>query len=241
LMIVNLDYATLTIGAEIMASDRYQFDHQRFQRRFLQALARCFADALPDQEDDICAQINALVPSIYEANAGMIEDEPSEMHLRMTSLVLAGYRVLLPRLSPPERIREILCAALKEPFSGEIKPGFRQWLDTTPDALKGMAEGSKGRAAGYGETFLFEHEGDGEGHFFATNIKRCFYHSFFVANGAPEMTTVFCEWDNIWAEEIVPARHGLRFDRPTTLGYGGDMCRFQFRRVPKQVDGDRSG
>jgi hypothetical protein len=175
-----------------------------------------------------------MTPAIYEANAGMLEDEMSQAHLRMTSLVPASYRALLSRMAPPERILDILKIAFKEPFSAEMKPGFRQWLDTTPDPLKGMADGAKARATWqYGKTFEFEHEGEGDGDYFASNVKRCFYHSFFVANGAPELTPVFCEWDSIWTEEIVPARHGIRFDRPTTLGYGGDMCRFQFRKVGK--------
>jgi hypothetical protein len=102
-----------------------------------------------------------------------------------------------------------------------------------------MAHGSRTRATHtYGATFEFEHEGDGSGDFFASNVTRCFYHTFFLANGAPELTPVFCDWDNLWAEEIVPARHGLRFARPTTLASGGDMCRFQFHRETAAPAGD---
>jgi hypothetical protein len=222
-----------------MSSNPYRGRREVFQHQYFQALSRCLADAVPGEEAELCQAIEALVPAIFEANAAMIEDEPSEFHLRMTSLVLASYRVLLPRLSPPERILEILQYALKEPYRAEMKSGFRQWLDTAPNLLKGMAEGARAKATwGYGKTFTFEYEGDGEGDFFASNVTRCFYHSFFVANGAPELTPVFCEWDSIWAEEIDPTQHGLRFDRPTTLGYGGGMCRFQFRKVAKEPAGD---
>jgi hypothetical protein len=34
-----------------------------------------------------------------------------------------------------------------------------------------------------------------------------------------------------WIEAIDPARHGFRFDRATTIGYGGSYCPFRFTRA----------
>ena len=46
------------------------------------------------------------------------------------------------------------------------------------------------------------------------------------------LTPVFCDWDANWASAIDPARHGFRFERPTTLGLGGDGCYFRHTREP---------
>ena len=64
-----------------------------------------------------------------------------------------------------------------------------------------------------------------------TNIHRCFYNDFFRANGAPEVTPIFCAMDYLWAEELEKPQYGVRFERPTTLARGDDMCRFQFTKI----------
>lgn len=45
------------------------------------------------------------------------------------------------------------------------------------------------------------------------------------------MTPVMCAFDKAWIEAIDPARHGFRFDRATTIGYGGSHCPFHFTRT----------
>jgi hypothetical protein len=62
--------------------------------------------------------------------------------------------------------------------------------------------------------------------------RKCFWHDFFVAIGHLELTTVLCEFDRNWFDVISPERHGFRFERKTTLGYGGTHCPFHFLRVP---------
>jgi len=65
-----------------------------------------------------------------------------------------------------------------------------------------------------------------------TNIHRCFFNDFFRANGAAEVTSIFCALDNVWVDALHEARYGVRFARPTTLAQGADACRFQFSRAP---------
>jgi hypothetical protein len=40
-----------------------------------------------------------------------------------------------------------------------------------------------------------------------------------------------CAFDKAWIEAIDPARQGFRFDRATTIGYGGSYCPFRFTRT----------
>jgi hypothetical protein len=51
--------------------------------------------------------------------------------------------------------------------------------------------------------------------------------------GRPELTSVLCEFDRNWLAMISPERHGFRFERKTTLGYGGASCPFHFFRVSR--------
>lgn len=65
------------------------------------------------------------------------------------------------------------------------------------------------------------------------NIERCSFNEFFRRNGAPELTAVMCAFDTVRAEELSNPEYGLRFERPTTLGWGDDLCRFQFTNTRK--------
>ena len=66
---------------------------------------------------------------------------------------------------------------------------------------------------------------------YLVNVKKCFYHNFFVANEVPQLTPIFCDFDNVWGDELKKKGINVRFDRPETMGYGGDMCKFQFTRI----------
>jgi hypothetical protein len=70
---------------------------------------------------------------------------------------------------------------------------------------------------------------------FSMTATKCFYADFFRAVGVPQLTRVFCHWDQNWIEPIDPARHKIRFDRPTTMGYGGRECPFIFKRIAASV------
>ena len=60
------------------------------------------------------------------------------------------------------------------------------------------------------------------------NIHQCFFNDFFRANGAPELTALFCRVDNLWMDELANPKYRVRAERPTALGFGDDVCRFQF-------------
>ena len=83
----------------------------------------------------------------------------------------------------------------------------------------------------YGPSFTFEHERDDQDAFWV-KISRCYYHDYFKAHGASELTPVFCDWDANWASAINPRRHGFHFERPTTLGFGDSACYFRYTRGP---------
>ncbi len=47
-------------------------------------------------------------------------------------------------------------------------------------------------------------------------------------NQAPELTSVFCDWDSLWIDELEDGRYGMDFGRNETIGSEGEVCRFCF-------------
>lgn len=186
-------------------------------------LGQSHADVIDVEIVDELAQLDA-------ERACWAVDAQSAGHLKLTSLLLASYRVLMRKL-PSEEATMLLQKAFVEPWR-ELTARVRAALDTADDPFLFLSTASKEKEVRtYGPTFTFERERD-DADAYLLNIRRCFYHDYFVAHDAAELTRIFCEWDRSWFDAIAPDRHKVRFDRPTTLGYGGDMCRFQFRRVP---------
>jgi hypothetical protein len=41
-----------------------------------------------------------------------------------------------------------------------------------------------------------------------------------------------CDINANWIDAIDPAKHAVRFERPSMLGYGDDKCQFYYYRLP---------
>ncbi|GAB4479189.1 MAG: hypothetical protein Kow00124_24480 [Anaerolineae bacterium] len=59
----------------------------------------------------------------------------------------------------------------------------------------------------------------------AFNVYSCFYLDVLTAYGAPELTRLFCQLDDVIYGALPP---GLAFERAGTLGRGDDRCDFRF-------------
>jgi L-2-amino-thiazoline-4-carboxylic acid hydrolase len=62
---------------------------------------------------------------------------------------------------------------------------------------------------------------------FAFNIHRCFYLDVLRAYGAPELTAMFCQLDDLAYAALPPS---IRWERTKTLGRGDGLCDFRFSR-----------
>lgn len=181
---------------------------------------------------EIDQTISHTQAKIEQQHARWIEDEPSKFHLRFMALLLASYRTLL-ELMPKEDVLALLTRATIEPNRRAIGEGVKYALDHAPDPMMVLVDASKQREElFFGRTFTFERHQDTH-HAYILHVKRCFYHQLALENDTPELMQILCKWDWIWATAIEPAKHGFSFELPTTLGYGGDMCRFWFRRLTK--------
>jgi len=179
----------------------------------------------------------ALTSAIQTAQAeleqryqGWIVDAASRFHLSFMALIVAAYRALSDVMPKPDALTLVKRAVI-EPTRDVIQASVRTALDAASDPMRVLVEASKQREVYFfGRTFGFERRQDDDQAYLLL-VTECFYHRFAVANAAPELMTVLCQWDWIWADAISPKRHGFSFELPTTLGYGGDACRFCFRRL----------
>ncbi len=62
---------------------------------------------------------------------------------------------------------------------------------------------------------------------FAFNVHRCFYLDVFTAYGAPELTALYCQLDDLLYATWSPL---IRWERKKTLGRGDDCCNFRYSR-----------
>jgi hypothetical protein len=173
--------------------------------------------------------IRQRAQAIETEHLALLGDEASRQNLHYATAVLAGYEALRPRHSH-EQALELLKAAFVQ--SGTwVREKTRAWLDGSQDGFTELVNISKQREAHvFGDGFVFERERD-DNEAYLLNVRRCFWHDFFTRVNIPDLTRVLCEFDRNWFEAIDPARHGFRFERATTLGYGGSHCPFNFVRV----------
>ncbi len=65
----------------------------------------------------------------------------------------------------------------------------------------------------------------------AFNVNRCFYLDTLTTYGAPELTRVFCDGDDVYFPALEPS---ITWERTTTLGRGGDRCDFRWLRAASE-------
>ncbi|QIS12044.1 L-2-amino-thiazoline-4-carboxylic acid hydrolase [Nocardia arthritidis] len=186
------------------------------------------------RENDLPAtvldEMRARHAELTAANAHLVIDEPSRWNAAMALALVAAHEYLVPRLGCAESIAAVQVAFV-EPLGDQVRAATRQLLDAAPDPFAAMVELTRARERdAFGPTFTFDHPADDERSYHC-DVVRCFYHEVLVANSAPELTTVMCEFDANWIGAIDPAVDGFRFERATTIGRGGTHCPFNFDRV----------
>jgi hypothetical protein len=207
---------------------------QMLSNSYVKEIRTQLQTALPSQADQIANQIMPLSDTLYAQNEVLIVDAPAATNIRLTSLALATYRLL--QQAGVDR-RTSLCliqAALVEPSRKKMALFSHLIVRFWPDPLRLMSSISRNKArTAYGKAFIFEYQTDDLRSYFTSHIKKCLYHDFFKANGAPELTVVFCAFDDNWSDVMKGPKSRLQFTRPTTVAAGDDMCRFEFRRTER--------
>lgn len=92
----------------------------------------------------------------------------------------------------------------------------------------------------FGQSFVFDHPLDDDNQYIA-DVHRCHYHDVLAVSGAAQLTPILCAFDATWIDVIDPSRHGFTFERPSTIGTGGNTCPFTFRRMKERSRERRQG
>ena len=185
--------------------------------------------------EEIETAVRDRMTKLTEQNEARMIDAPSRQWLLLASMILAAYRELLPLVGDEQAglsiLRNAMAAPFKERLTGYIADRFGISQDAPEEAFNRITENFKARGEErFGKAYTYVQEVEDEGRSFV-NIQKCFFDDFFRANGMPELTPIFCAMDNLWAEELEKPKYGVRFERPTTLARGDDMCRFQFTKT----------
>ena len=177
------------------------------------------------------SEIIGLCEKLMIENPVDQSDKAGTQHQKIACLMLAAYRTLKISVEDHELMLDILCTALTKPNSWMIRNATRVMLFFSKDPMTTLVNYTKNRVPPmYGNVFEFTNE-EKDRNEFTMRITSCYYHNFFVTNGAIELTPLFCAWDKNWIEPISPTKHGVKFQRKTTLATGGDSCPFTFVRL----------
>ncbi|WP_194833546.1 L-2-amino-thiazoline-4-carboxylic acid hydrolase [Nocardia sp. XZ_19_369] len=217
-----------------LADNDYVPDAARDSAAVVEAFSDHLAAGLPDADlpEDLIADMRGELAELEAADAHRCVDEPARYNLRMTLALVVAYRALRPRLGRDATIAA-LRSAFVEPLGDAVQEATRSMLDSADDPFAAMVAVSKSREEhAFGAGFTFERPADDHQRYHV-DVVQCFYHDVLVAHSASELTPVMCEFDANWIRAIDPAKHGFRFDRATTIGFGGTHCPFHWERTER--------
>jgi hypothetical protein len=202
---------------------------ERFQNETLRRLRRRLHDQGVQETGALMREIAIEIERIVAEYSAMIVDEKTRPHLRLTACVLACYQALAAGPLDRDQALEWVEEAFVSIGRTMLTFYTRAILMTSRDPFAAITSASRRSIAQYGSAWTFRVEETDTS--FAMISTKCFYHEFFMAAGCPELTRIFCAWDENWIRPIDPAKYRVVFERPTTMGTGGSECPFIFRRV----------
>ncbi|AXB45251.1 L-2-amino-thiazoline-4-carboxylic acid hydrolase [Amycolatopsis albispora] len=184
-------------------------------------------DAVPD---DFVPRMRAELAELESANAHRVVDQAAAANLRMTLAVVVADRALRPQIGR-EATLAALRAAFIEPLADIVHDSTRAMLDAAEDPFAAMVASAKAREKHtFGAGFTFDRRADDDQRYHV-DVVRCFYYQVLDAHSATDLAPLMCDFDTNWMGAIDPAQHGFRFERATTIGYGGARCPFYWDRV----------
>jgi hypothetical protein len=192
-----------------------------------------FLDALRDSLDAstlyqiATSELQTVADELSEkARLSLPDIEAS--HVEMCSLFAAVFKAL-HQLDADQAVSSL--HRVIDRYGAEIATYTRGMLDDAPDSFRRLVDESKAREDDFfGPSFVFERVRDDEDAYHL-HIKSCAFHRLFCLWDMPFLTALFCRLDEAWIRAIDKDRHGFEFERPATIGFGQDCCKFEFSRT----------
>lgn len=203
---------------------------EQYQKEMIRRIRRRLERRGEPRARTLTQRVTPAIQSIIEANSHMVADEQTRPHLRLTACVLACYQELVPGTMT----QDLAIALINDVFTSIGRTTLRLYTQAllmfSRDPFLALTRAAKQRVlTQYGKAWEFRVVESRD--YFSMTVTKCFYNDFFKAAAVPQLTRVFCRWDENWIEPIDPAKHHILFERPMTIGYGGDECPFTFKRI----------
>lgn len=203
---------------------------ERYQKEMIHRIRRRLERRGEPHPRILTQHIAPAIKRIIEANSWMVADEQTRPHLRLAACVLSCYQELARGAMTQGQALDLVDDVFTSIGRTTLKLYAQALLTFSRDPFLALTRAAKQRVlTQYGRAWEFRivetHD------YFSMTATKCFYNDFFNATGVPQLTAVFCHWDQNWIGPIDPGKHKMQFERPTTMGFGGSDCPFIFRRL----------
>lgn len=200
------------------------------------SFVRTFPRRIPSLDKTQLPKLQESFVRVFEGEIEHITDQQSQTHYIMCAYVLAAHKLLLSQGMDATQSMDALTKSFQQFGAGWVKWSMRIAIWFKIFTRKYLESNTlKTTRTRYGNTFSVQEEKEKDS--YTLVIHKCGYHGFFLRHGHPELTPIFCQWDNIWSEEINTRKSGIKFKRPTTIAENKPHCRFEFHfEKPQSTD-----
>jgi len=197
---------------------------------FLRHLTTELNRTFPNSIQEILERTRLTAQALYDSRSQTLPDRQAGTILGMCSLVLAAYRELKITLGNQQSALDVVKAAVHRNYEafGKFMNRPLLWISRDPVTLLSRLNLKRWSQWMYGKSMEFEQDTAADR--VPLLVNRCAFHQFFVEQGEPELTQLFCAWDRHWMDVIDESKRPVRTERPSTISTGADSCRFHFVR-----------
>ncbi|MEQ1503968.1 MAG: L-2-amino-thiazoline-4-carboxylic acid hydrolase [Myxococcota bacterium] len=189
--------------------------------------------------EGIGAAIRGRVAELEGRTRQLVANDLDHGNVGFAILAAAAYLELRARGIGRAAAMSAVDAALNLPLRQRVLDQTRAMLDEAADPYAALVDASRARERDwFGPSWVFERPVD-DGFGYTLHIRRCLFHEALRACGTPEIQPIVCRFDLNWVDAIDPARHPVRFERPSTFA-SADTCRMWFVRK-EQLDEPTDG
>jgi len=197
---------------------------------FLRHIQTELNKTLPKSSQEILERTRLAAQALYDSRRRTLPDMQARTILGMCSLVLTAYRELNVALDNQQSALDVVKTAVFQNYErfGKFMNRPLLWISRDPVTLLSKLNLRKWSQWMYGRSMEFEQDSAEDR--VTLLVNHCAFHEFFVEQGEPELTRLFCAWDRHWMDVVDASTRPVRTERPTTISTGATSCRFDFVR-----------
>lgn len=182
-----------------------------------------------DEEDrqKLFSQFETQFQSLLKSNEDLMPNVLARRHGINAIFVLALHQVLNPKGFSYVDLQDMVLGIYRNMLHDYFSQMAKQ-LDASPEPWKDFVVNARiGNQQQYDNEFFCLQETVSDGNQFGFDIHRCLYFEILQRNGHPELGTILCEYDHIFAQVM---EKWVEFKRTETIAEGAERCDFRFYR-----------